>query len=116
MNMNKEKGLDIEEEEEEAEDEVGFEEVTPDIQNIWMPTEVGEVLTGEVIEIAEGQYGIYAIIKKKEDKTTVQTPAHKILQSRIAMVSLHNQIKILYTGIVKSQNMRDTRNYRVFTK
>ncbi len=98
---------------EKEEDE--FEEVFPETPNIWMPREVGEMLTGEVNEIADGQYGIYAAIQK-EDGSIVQTPAHKILQSRIAMVFQGDKIKIEYRGIVKSQNMRDTRNYRVFTK
>lgn len=99
----------------EQESEEEFEEVVPDLQNIWLPTEKGDSLVGEAVEISEGQYGIYAIIKM-EDGETIQTPAHKILQSRIDKIEVGDFIRIVYEGVTKTQSGRKVNDYRLLKK
>lgn len=91
------------------------EEVLPDLFNIWLPKVEGETLIGEVVEVGEMQFGITAQVKKP-DGEIVQTPAHKILQSRIEKVTPGDHIKIVYLGMTKTQGGRDVNNYQLFKK
>lgn len=85
------------------------------LSDIWIPTEEGEELIGEVTDSYEGGYGQQYTIKK-EDGSEVRTPSHKVLQNRMAKVEKGNKVKIVYTGeeppTVKGQN--PTRMYDVF--
>jgi len=84
--------------------------------NIWLPDTEGETLEGEVIEVAEGQYGIYASIKNVEDGRAMQTPAHKVLQSRVELVSSGDFVKIIYWGKSRTQTGREVNSYRLLKK
>jgi len=92
-----------------------WDEIVPEPPNIWLPDEIGEELVGEIIEIDEGEYGIYAKIDTGEGEE-IQTPAHKILQSRIELCEVGDLVRIVYRGEVLSKTRRKTRDYALFIK
>ena len=83
--------------------------------NIWLPEKVGDVSTGEVIEVKEGDYGKQYLIKQSDDKE-IWTPSHKVLQNRMRDISVGTHVKIGLMGIeppaVKGHN--PTKMYDVF--
>lgn len=84
---------------------------------MWIPTEEGQELVGEVVEIlTEGSYGPQWVIKTDEEET--RTPSHKVLQNRMAKAKKGDTVKIVYKGEeppnVKGQN--PTKIYEVFIK
>lgn len=93
-----------------------FEEVTSDFANIWMPQESGDTLRGTVKKISEGIYGIYAQIEELGSGENVQTPAHKILQTRIEKLNPGDFVKIVYKGETKTQGGRNVNDYQVFRR
>lgn len=65
---------------------------------LWLPTEEGETLQGEVISVNDsGEYGRQLTIKK-EDGEEIKTPSHKVLQSRTAKIKMGDIIRIKYVG------------------
>lgn len=83
--------------------------------SIWIPTEEGEELIGDVLDISEGTYGPQYLIKK-DDGTELRTPSHKVLQNRMGNASVGSRVKIVYMGqeppSVRGNN--PTRIYEVF--
>lgn len=51
-----------------------------------------------------------------EDGETIQTPAHKILQSRIDKIEVGDFIRIVYEGVTKTQSGRKVNDYRLLKK
>ena len=92
------------------------EEVGGDL-NIWNPAsdgKEGDELAGEVVEIGEGMYGIEAKIKAGEDVWT--TPAHCVLQSALAKLSVGDIVRIIYTGVYHTKLGQSAKNYKVARK
>ena len=80
------------------------EEVGGDL-NIWNPAidgKVGDELVGEIIDISEGVYGIQATIDDGISEEPWTTPAHKVLQSALAKLSVGDNVRITYTGKYKT--------------
>ena len=78
------------------------EEVGGDL-NIWNPAvdgKEGDELIGEVVALEEGIYGIQAQIKAPDDEI-ITTPAHKVLQSALAKLSVGDVVRITFTGAYK---------------
>ena len=100
------------------------EEVGGDL-NIWNPAvdgKEGDELAGEVVVLEEGGYGIQAQIKTGEiDADTgkhveLTTPAHKVLQSALAKLSVGDIVRITYTGAYKAKNGLWAKTYKVARK
>jgi len=99
-----------------ANEEEEFDEVVPGFADIWLPTERGDSISGEVQEVSEGNYGIYAMISDAGTGEMIQSPAHKILQSRIEMVSPGDFVRIVYLGKSRTKTGRDVNSYRLLKK
>lgn len=83
---------------------------------IWFPSEEGDELIGEVVEInPEATYGVQYSIKK-DDGEEILTPSHKVLQNRLGKIKVGDKVKIVYKGTeppkVKGQN--PTEMYEVY--
>jgi len=91
--------------------------VKQDSTGIWLPTEEGAELIGQVVQVDEVTYGASYTIKDK-DGFEHRTPCHKVLQNRMAKVQIGETVRIIYKGeeppSVKGQN--PTRMYDVFVK
>lgn len=82
----------------------------------WNPKVVDECLVGEVIEITKGRFGDRFTIKT--DDLEVQTPSHKVLQSRMVHVVVGSIVKIIYKGELapKVRGENTTKLYEVYRK
>lgn len=96
-------------------EEEGFEEVEPDWHDIWVPEEKGDSLSGSVLDIQEGAYGIEAILETA-DGEIIRTPAHKILQSRIEKIAVGDFVRIVYLGTNRTKGGRKVNDYRLLRK
>lgn len=83
--------------------------------DLWTPKEEGEELTGEVISVDEGQYGKQWVIKKGDGKV-IRTASHKVLQNRMASISIGDTVKIVAgkEDLPKIKGHNPTRLYEVF--
>lgn len=103
----------LDNEPEENEEEFG--EVEPELPDIWLPEESGEVLEGEIIEIGDMTWGLAAIVKMKSGET-IQTPAHKLLQSRLKKLDHGDYIRIVYKGTMRTKGGRKAEDYSVYKR
>lgn len=90
-----------------------WEEVEPELPNIWLPEEPGATLVGVITALDEGEYGLFALITTKA-RDEIQTPAHAYLQSRLKNCVEGDVIKIVYKGEIKGRGKRPTRDYAVY--
>lgn len=91
------------------------EEVDGDL-NIWNPAvdgKEGDELEGEVVALEEGMYGIEAKISRGIDAEILTTPAHKVLQSALAKLTVGDVVRITYTGSYKAQSGMYAKTYKV---
>jgi hypothetical protein len=70
--------------------------------NLWKPTKEGDVLTGKVVsEMTHASFGKSWGIENAEG--TFNTPSHKLLQNRLASVSIGDNVKITFDGTQPSK-------------
>jgi hypothetical protein len=67
-------------------------------QGLWLPTEKGATIEGEVVEIKQGQYGLQLTIADVKGNK-VQTPSHRALQARLNEFVIGDGIKIVFLGV-----------------
>ena len=94
------------------------EEVDGDL-NIWNPASdgnKGDEIEGEVMDISEGVYGIQATIDDGISEQPWTTPAHKVLQSALAKLSVGDVVRITYTGHYTTPKGQKTKTYKVARK
>ena len=103
--------VEVKEEEEEE-----LLEIVDERPEIWLPEREGEVLEGEIVEIREGEYGIYAMVKEKASGLLLRTPAHKLLQSKLSKLSKGDYIRIIYQGSIRTISGRRAENYKVLKR
>jgi len=96
-------------------EEEGFEEVVPDLHDIWIPEKRGDSLSGLVLDIQESSYGIEATLETV-DGEVIKTPAHKILQSRIEKIAVGDFVRIIYLGVTRTKGGRKVNDYRLLRK
>lgn len=84
---------------------------------IWVPTQKGEQIEGEVVEIRKGLYGIQLVIETSQGNK-LTTPSHKALQSRLVGFQVGDFIKVVFQGadLPKVKGQQGTRLYAVFRK
>ena len=84
---------------------------------IWVPTQIGEAVEGEVIEIKQGQYGVQIVLETGQG-IKITTPSHKALQARLYGFKPGDFIRIVYQGtdLPKLKGNQPTRLYAVFRK
>jgi len=82
--------------------------------NFWAPAKEGEIIEGDVLDIISGSFGNQHILKL-DDKTTIMTPSHKILQSKLAQVKIGDYVRITYVDETEStkKGHSPTKNYEV---
>ena len=105
--------VEVKEEEEEEEELL---EIVDERPEIWLPEREGEILEGEIVEIREGEYGIYAMVKEKTSGLLLRTPAHKLLQSKLNRLSEGDYIRIIYQGSIRTTSGRRAENYKVLKR
>jgi len=94
-------------------DAIEWEEVEPERQQIWQPAQVGDFLIGHIIALNEGLFGLYAIVKNSAGGE-IQTPAHKLLQSRLRRCKEGDMVKIIYKGQIQVKSGRLAANYVMY--
>jgi len=89
-------------------------------RNFWNPEKEGEELIGKITEIADGMYGKRFTIETKKDgkEEMIAMPSHKVLQSRLSMCAIGDEVKIVFTGTQppKVRGENPTKLYDVFKK
>lgn len=118
MGKVKDAAIKAEEEEWEWKPRDDEEEVGGDL-NIWNPAvdgKEGDELIGEVVELGEGVFGIEAKIKTPKSGYAWTTPAHKVLQTILARLSVGDIVRITYTGVYQAKNGLWTKTYKVARK
>jgi len=83
--------------------------------DFWNPTEKGEELVGDVVEIIQGDYGLQYVIKNTKGQR-IKTPSHKVLQARMTEAVAGTCVKIVFTGVElpKQKGYKPTNLYEVF--
>lgn len=89
-------------------------------RNFWNPEKAGEEIIGKIVEIAEGTYGKrYTISTIKEGKEEeIVMPSHKVLQGRLSVCAVGDEVKIIYKGEQppKTRSENPTKLYEVYRK
>ena len=62
--------------------------------DFWSPTKEGEELEGTVIRKFMGQFGTQ--YELENDKGTIATPSHKVLQAKMSKVEVGDKVKLVY--------------------
>ncbi len=66
--------------------------------DIWFPENKGDQLVGVVKEvITDGEFGTQHVIEKS-DGSTLRTPSHKVLQSRLSQANVGDKLEINFVG------------------
>lgn len=78
--------------------------------DFWNPEKEGEMIEGEIIDIITGSFGLQYIIQLS-DKTTIMTPSHKMLQSKLVKCNKGDYVKIQF-----SEEIEPTKKGRSPTK
>jgi len=79
----------------------------------WQPEKEDEEVVGNIIQIVESKYGKEYIIEVGENER-ITTPAHMMLQNKLAGCKVGDNIKIVYRGEVPSGKGSPLKKYRVF--
>ena len=83
----------------------------------WKPTQKGEELVGEVVDIKEGTYGTQYVVEQA-NREQVIIPSYKVLLARMNNVEKNDMVKIVYLGeeAPKLRGYNPTKLFEVFVR
>ncbi len=93
----------------------GWEEVNPDI---WKPDKPGDEVSGTLLHVKKGtgKYENSNIYTLDRQGGPINFWGTKILDDRMSVVQIGQQVRIIYEGIAKSKQGQEYHQYKVFRR